>query len=810
MIQHYLKIAWRNLLKYKTQTVISVLGLTVGVVFFAYGYHWYKFETSYDSFYPNADRIYRVYSIEKNTNHQNPKIPYAAAKKIKDDFPEVEKIAIIYDQFSVSLTYENEPISAQQIELVDENFFYMFPPTVLYGSLGDDLFLEKTILDMVVTEDFATKFFKTPENAIGKMIESAYKRSYVIKAIIKNPPQNSMFQADCYIPDVAVRQIATESEEKTQWTSFYQTQLYVQLHKNTDVKAFEDKLQNYAVDNNYNTNLLFGITPLNTVKYHIEIKGNVFEDNNSFNLTYIRTFLIAGLLLFLSVFFNYLNILINSVVQRTREMNLRKVSGADTFHLFVQLFVEIGLLMLLVVILSLCAAELTIQPFEAVFQTTIIKRQLIMILLVSIALILVFLYAIVFASLYRFLRKTSFRKSVTRIQLQRTLSAGKISLAIQLFIGVFFLFSAFIFFRQVHFLQTADWGIKKENIIQAGIMGGPAKKNILDEINQLATVEDICPTGLFTINNEAGPFSQNNISWDGRPADYRPFFQVVDVGVNFVSFFGLEITRGRDFTLTDFSSDVPKVLINEEAARIMQLSNPIGEKIEIDLDYYTPEGPGRGTLEIIGVFRDFHGIGLKEKIMPMVLKSVSTWRETIFYIRAKPGTETATIQAVRAIMEKNLEQKGANGLLDTPLITMTDLLNKLSKTEQDLLKLFLTVAVLCILIAVFGIYSVSQRETQRRRKEIAIRKTAGAKTKEIMAMFFREYLIITGLSSVVALPLAWLFMEGWLQSFAYRISISWWMFVVVALVVCAIVLLTIFSQVHKASNQNPAEVVKSE
>ena len=141
---------------------------------------------------------------------------------------------------------------------------------------------------------------------------------------------------------------------------------------------------------------------------------------------------------------------------------------------------------------------------------------------------------------------------------------------------------------------------------------------------------------------------------------------------------------------------------------------------------------------------------------------------------------------------------------------MNQILSELSSAEKNQLKLFTTLATLCILITVFGIYSVSQRETRRRRKEIAIRKTAGAESKEIMSMFLRDYLTLTLVSALIALPLSWLFMEQWLRNFAYRIGISWWMFAVVFLVVAAIVILTIITQVIRAANQNPAEVVKSE
>lgn len=196
--------------------------------------------------------------------------------------------------------------------------------------------------------------------------------------------------------------------------------------------------------------------------------------------------------------------------------------------------------------------------------------------------------------------------------------------------------------------------------------------------------------------------------------------------------------------------------------------------------------------------------------MPMVLKNVTPWRESIFYIRASEGTETETLNLIDEILTKHFKANNPDRESDNMIRTMNSLLSDLSKKEQELLKLFTVVALICILIAIFGIYSVSQQETQRRRKEIAIRKTAGVKTKEIMNLFFREYLSITLIASVIALPLAWLFMNRWLQTFAYHTSITWWMFALVILLVSAIVILTIFSQVYRASNQNPAEVVKLE
>ena len=811
MILHYLKIAWRNMLKYKTQSIISILGLTIGVVFFAYGYHWYKFETTFDGFYPNSDRIYKVFSIENSSDRKTSSVPYEAMKKIEEDFPEVEKVAAHYMKQYVSFSYNEENINENNYQYVDENFFNLFPPTLICGSLENYLFVDIDNTDMVITESLANRLFKSPEDAIGKEIVSeSYKKTYTIKAVIKDSPPNSNFQSVIYITDFATRNNNLELEDDTKWGDFNYIQLYVQLHKNINKKAFEDKLSDYAIRNSFNPNLLLGICPLTMTKHDLKGVSELFIDNPSFNLTYIRYFLLAGILLLFSSIFNYLNIQINNVVQRAKEMNLRKVTGASLSKLFIQLFTETGLIILISGILSLTFAEIISPIFEQWFYTVIFRSKLINIVLIIILLITLLLYTTLFISLRLFLKKTSYHKSITHFQLHRTLSVGKLSLAIQLIVGTFFIMSTYVFWQQVRFMQTADWGINTNNIIQVGIIG-PRKGDILEEIKQLSNVEEVSPTGLFSIGEDAGPFSQSNIAWEGRPSDFYPFFQVVDVSPNFAPFFGIDIIDGRNLNEADRSSSIPKGLINEEALRIIQLDNPIGKKIIIDADFHTIDGrPGRDTLEIIGVFKDFHGISLRNKIMPMVLKNVSSWRESIFYIRASEGTETETLNLIDEILTKHFKANNPDGESNNMIRTMNSLLDDLSKLEQELLKLFTVVALICILISIFGIYSVSQQETQRRKKEIAIRKTAGAKTKEIMNLFFREYLFITLIASSIALPLAWLFMNRWLQTFAYHTSITWWMFVLVILLVSSIVIITIFSQVYRASNQNPAEVVKSE
>ncbi|WP_332456006.1 ABC transporter permease [Petrimonas sp.] len=804
MLSHYLKIAWRNLLKYKTQTVISVLGLTIGVMFFAYGYHWYKFETTYDEFYPNADRIYRVYSIYKSTGKQYEMgtMPYIAVEKLQQAFPEIEKVAIQYPNYGSGFKYNDKDLGYPLFEFVDERFFSMFPPNVIAGAVDENTF--KNGDEIVLTESFVREYISTPDEALGKVLVSGYDKPYVVKAVITDPPANSIFKRVGYLPDSDARFFYSKADDVVKWRDFNDTGAFFLLKKGTDTKKFSEKLRTFAIDNNYNDDLLFGMVPLTSVRQTI---SNPF-DKVTFDIKYIRTFILSALLLIFAAFFNYLNILINTMFTRVREMNLRRVNGASTLNIFGQIVIEMLLLIVVVLLFSFCALELTIPVFEKTFSTIIITGKIYRILLVTICAVSTMLYLTAFVFLSRFIRKTSLRQSTPT---KNKFSSNRISLVLQLAISLFFILSAFVLYRQVHFMHNADWGFNKNHLLQIE-MKLNERIPFMENVKKLPMVKNVINTNFFTIipNMEnMGGTRAMDVEWEGKPMDYNPVFQTFDVEMNFVTDIGLTLQMGRDFAEQDlvgrWKSD--KILINETAQRIMEMENPIGKKITVPANWSNEQGRGKEEFEIIGLVKDFHTIALQSEIPPLLIKGMSNANGGYFnYVRVVSGTENDAIKAINELVLKHQPDDENEELVKT----VDSILADLSKTEQDVMNLFFTVAALCVLIAVFGIYSVSQRETQRRRKEIAIRKTAGAKTREIMAMFIREYLIITLAACAGAFPLAGLFMHRWLQGFAYRISISWWMFAVVSLVVAVIVLLTIFSQVNRASNQNPAEVVKSE
>ncbi len=804
MFLHYLKVAWRNLLKYKMQSMISIAGLTIAVVFFAYGYHWYKFETTYDEFYPNADRIYRVYSIYKSTGKQYEMgtMPYIAVEKLQQAFPEIEKVAIQYPNYGSGFKYNDKDLGYPLFEFVDERFFSMFPPNVIAGAVDENTF--KNGDEIVLTESFVREYISTPDEALGKVLVSGYDKPYVVKAVITDPPANSIFKRVGYLPDSDARFFYSKADDVVKWRDFNDTGAFFLLKKGTDTKKFSEKLRTFAIDNNYNDDLLFGMVPLTSVRQTI---SNPF-DKVAFDIKYIRTFILSALLLIFAAFFNYLNILINTIFTRVREINLRRVTGASTANIFGQIFVEMLLLIAVVLLFSFCALELTIPVFEKAFSTVIITGKIYGILLVTICVVSTLLYLTAFVFLSRFIRKTSLRQLIPA---KNKFSSNRISLTLQLVISMFFILSAFVLYRQVQFMHNADWGFNKNNLLQIE-MKLKDRSPFMDNVKKLPVVEDVINTSFFTViqnMDNMGATRVPGVEWEGKPMDYSPAFQTFSTEKNFITDMGITLRMGRDFVEEDLvgRGESNKIIINETAQRIMEMDNPIGKKITVQANWFNEQGRGKDELEIIGVVKDFHTISLQSEIPPLLIKGMNPAMGGYYnYVRVVPGTENEAIKAINELVLKHQPDDENEELVRT----VDSILSDLSKTEQDVMNLFFTVAALCVLIAVFGIYSVSQRETQRRRKEIAIRKTAGAKTGEVMAMFFREYLMITLAACAVALPLAGLFMHRWLQGFAYRISISWWMFAVVILVVAVIVLLTVFSQVNRASNQNPADVVKSE
>ena len=800
ILQHYIKIAFRNLAKHKVQSSISIVGLAIGLICFTYGWNWYQYETSYDGFYPQSKQIYRIYGIDKQTGKKSEKLPLILARKLKKDFPEVIETTQIYSKFGSSFKYGETRLEDPDEEFIDEQYFKLFPRPVICGKKDDIL---KTLDEIAVTRSFAVKYFNTPENALGKTLENGYRKNITIVSVLEDSPDNSMMQADVYELDKFDRDRENRITEEMQWT-LLDADIYLLLEANINIKAFEKKINAYILEKGYNKSLLLKLVSLTDIRH-------TFGSELTFNLSYIRTFTITGFLLLLCVFFNFINLLLNRIYLRNKEMKLRSAIGANKKSLIIQLLLELTLLVGISFLLASCLLELTADGFSRLFETALQPIRLLSHLCIITGISWLILTIICLPLFLHFVRTSSLLIS-GGISPTRKSGFRKISMTVQLCICIFFLMSTFIMFRQISFMKHKDLGFQKEGLIQMEMTFND-REGISREISSLALLKGFTQAGIFTITHE--PLTQNEIEWEGKPIDFNPNFQVLQVGENFPEVFNIPMLKGRfinESDLTDnndWRSSWSKAVINEEAARIMGIDNPIGKKISIWNYTVMHDGSrGRTEMEIVGIIRNFQAASLRNPILPQVIViDRSKWNSYFYYARTEPGKEKAAINAIRNVFKKHARQGDPSSC---NIQSINQILDQLCTSENASLQLFTLLALFCTLISIFGLYSISSSNMEQRRKEIAIRKVMGASAGQIIKMFFQEYLTIALIANLLALPFAWLFMQSWLQQYAYRSHISVWMFLLIVLSSIILIIGTVLYQTIQAARNNPAEVIKSE
>lgn len=790
MLKHYFIIAIRNFIKYKLQAIISIVGLAIGLVCFAYGFNWLKYETSYDGFYPQSKQIYMVYGVDKQTGKKTERLPLILARRLKQDFPEIKETTQIYGLFGSEFFYNGERLPDPDEVFIDEYFFSFFPRKVICGREDNIL---QSLNEIAVTRSFAVKLFGSPEKAPDKVLSNGYRESLRIVSVLEDTPANSLFEGEIFELDQFGREGERDTSEEEQW-NYMNVKIYLLLDKNTSIDTFEKKITDYTTVHNYNESISLGLLPITAVRHTL-------GSELSFNLTYIRTFAITGLLLLLCVFFNFINLQINRTYIRTREMKLRSAIGADKKEMLCQLLLEYSLLIFLAILLSWSLMEVTLPLFRQAFDTSIESKELYAdMITISLLSWLITLFISLPLS-FRFIRTSQLLVS-GGVAPQQKGRFRKIAMTIQLGICVFFLMSTFILIRQTALMRNKDLGFEKEGLIQITMLNDD-REGTAREIASLPIVKELVLAKFFSIMHE--PSTQNDIEWEGKSPNAKADFQLLEVSKNFLPTFRIPLLKGRMLEETDLVMGSrrlmsSKALINEEAARILGYTDPIGKR----LSFWNNQ---QQDVEIVGVVKDFQSASLRNPVLPVIiLLSPDTWRSYCYYVKVNPGDEQKAIKAIREAYKKHAFPYDHQ----PEITTVNDVFKELNKSEDASLQLFSLLALLCTLISVFGLYSVSAGNIAQRQKEVAVRKVMGATSQTIISMFLREYLSIAVIANAVALPLAWLFMHGWLEQYPYRISIRLWMYVTILLFTIILIISTVLYQTLKASETNPAEIIKNE
>ena len=811
MITHYLKVAVRNLLKYKTQSVISILGLSIGLAFFIYGWHWLNYETSYDNFYPNAKRSYLVYTQDENNKAGYS--PLILTNFIREYCPEAKIITHSYEGGKGNMDYlaEEKRIKNPDFMQVDSVFFDIFPQIILNGRklMNDD--------EIIISESFAKAHYGSSEKALGNLLQQAAPagfhladaRTFQIVGIMEDAPQNSTLTPEGYYQ----QSFSTPSNiyEPKEW-EHTNGLTHVMLKEGYKGSDFEKHLNTSLDQLSFLKDKAFKVIPLN--QKHFE-----FASEESFSYSAISMFTIATGLLLCCVLFNFMNLFLNRYYQRVREVKLRKSVGASHLKQIMQVMLEITTYCLIGFLFSGCIIELTLPFFEETLGLTIPKtllwKEYTFVVVITLFTIL-FLLSIPASQFIRSVGKPAHPQKGQNLQRNLIRRTG---LAIQLVICLFFFASASSLYQQLRFMNNTDMGFDAPRIIELTVQGfGQNSKDMLKEIKQLPMIERHATTSQYMVSKE-GFRTTTDIIWNGkREEDKNIQLAQIELTKEADKMFNFRLKKGRTYTdedwtgsnqPKDFLTGLPvlnKVLLTESAVTAMHLEQPIGEIIRIPFSLVGQE-PKYTDYEIIGVIKDFHPQGMKEKAVPTLIFQSFRFISPLNYFQVMPGTESQAIESINRLAEKHgWTYEGINA----PPRLISDKMKELNKSETATFRLFTVLTSLCILISLFGIFSISASNITQRRKEIAVRKIMGATGGEVIRMFFREYSWLVSISAVIAFPFFYYTISRWLEQYAYHISISIGMYVALSGITILLVLLTVFRQVSLAANENPADVVKSE
>lgn len=791
MLKSQLVFALRAVFKNKQWFIINVIGFSIAFAITFIIFSWASFELSYDNFYKNRARIFRV--LEKQNfkgqdEHYLAQVPEYLSNTFEKKIPEIEASTCLLWTNNLLIKRSNEIIEIDKVLFADNKVFNIFTFDFIAGSPNNAL-IEP--FSAVVTQSTAKKLFNSAESALGKTIELLNKKTYTIKGVIKDIPQNSHLQFNILI---------SLEERKPGWdykNGNHNASCYVLLRPNVDLKSLYPKLQVFLKSFlPHNAGFIsFQLQPLKEI--HLDSMYTIWEINwNKFDRKYVNAFILVAFLILLIGISNYINLTLAYSTKRNIEVGFKKIAGAKRQTLIMQFFIETSL----VLIISLFLATFLFDNAVPFLQKTILKGYNFHYSGSSLQLfgaIILVVIIVELAGIYPSMIYTSFspvsvlKNNVTRqikgYALRRTLTIMQFVITIVLIISVF------IIVKQVNYLKTKNLGYNKENVILLS-----ANNYIEDHYDAIKADLLNNPSILdvtFSNTRLSGSTWRNSIDFEGRQSETRWEMPFMAVDYNFFDFYKMAIVRGRDFS-SDFALDKQGTafIINESLARKLGYENPIGKKFR---------NGGTGWGEIVGVVRDFNYSSLHDAIEPILFYPSRDYLNEIS-VKISGSNIPATL--------KFLESKWNIYNPDHPFrySFLDKTIGQFYTKEEDSRRLIILFSVISIFLSIIGLFGMASFLVKRRTKEIGIRKINGARVSEILAMLNIDFIKWVSIAFIIACPLAWFIMFKWLQNFAYKTEMTWWIFGLAGIIALGIALLTVSWQTWRASIKNPVEALRYE
>ena len=799
MIKNYLKIAIRNIKRHKGYSFINLAGLSVGIACFILIIFYVQYELGYEKHNPNADKVYRII-----VEHQRPEgvyrtrtSPVPLVEALKEEIPEIASFNR-FDFFPQTLvTHQDKRFYEQKMALADPGVFDMFGFHMVSGQKEDAL---KNVNSTVLTDSTARKYFGSAD-PIGQTLLVSNSLSVMVKGVIQDHPPNTNFDPDIMISYTTAPSFRGASYMRN-WISQV-IQSYIMTTDGNSPADLEGKInQVFKKHIPKDDNRVLILERLDRLHLYASV-------GNTGDIQYIYIFLAAGLLVLLTACINFMNLSTARSARRAKEVGLRKVAGAERWQLIRQFLGEsylyTALSMILAIGLSFCLLpllrNLTGLPlhFSQLGQTWIILSLLGVIFLVGFC---SGSYPALFLSAYQ---PVQVLKGTLKTGKKGTLFR-KILVVSQFSISIILVIATFIFNRQLLFMHNKDLGFKKEQIIVIRNQGGRGAGNIEPFKQDLFKSPRILGvSGSLMLPGYIGMY--NYITWEGAPNDERIVIEHNTVDYDFIKTYEMELIAGRDFS-PQFPSDRrsgndPKnagaVILNETAVKRIGWIDPIGKEI------IQTFGTARIHYRVIGVVKDFHYSSLYNPIRPMKL-FLDPLNSRSISVKVQPQDMEKTLKYIEASWNRfKPNYPLSHFFLDSHFAQRY-------QREQKMQSLFGYFSLLAIFISCLGLLGLASFAAQQRTKEIGIRKVLGASVPKLVLLLSKEFTTWVVISNVAAWPIAYYFMNKWLQSFAYRININHNIFVffLASLMALVIAWLTVSFQAVKAASCNPVDSLRYE
>ncbi len=775
MLKNYLKITWRNIRNNKIYSFINIMGLAVGMACCILILLWIQDELSYDKFHENYSDLYRTIPELQGSKYSSN--PLALAGVFKEQYPEVRQMARFCQRYW--LMKYGDKIFNESGALVDADFLKMFTFPLTKSTPETVLASQDSI---VLTERAASKFFGS-QDPIGKSLLINNNIQLIVTGILKDVPKNSHLQFDF----LASMKLMGERGDIS-WS--YEAQTYALLEKNVSLQDFSDKISGFVMEHDKRTNqkVVLHIQPLSMV--------HLYSLNGTDPIVYVYIFLTIAIAILIIACINFINLTTARANTRAKEIGMRKVVGAEKANLIRQFVGESIILSAIALFVAIGLVYLFLPTFNR-----IAEKQMTLDIAGDISTVLLLVMIILFTGLasgsYPAFMLSSFKPAniLRRGKLQSG-SGGfvlrKILVVSQFTATIVLIIGTMVMYKQLNYIRNKDIGLDRDQVVTI-FMNRELRESYMsfkNEIKQYPNVINVSAARRMPTNIG----HMNPVYWEGKgPEDY---VTMTDASIDYDYFetLGMQIIQGRSFS-EEYATDPENYVLNEEALRITGLESPIGKMFSC----WEDEG------KIIGIVRNFHASSLHSEIEPVIFTlSQRHGSHSYIFVKIKPDDISGTL----AYLEKKAREFAPNNLFEYSFLD--DEFNRQYGNDQRRGDIYRYFTILAIFVSCLGLFGMASFTAEQRTKEIGIRKVLGASIANIISLISKDFLVLLIVSNVIAWPVAYYLTDRMLNNYAYRTSITAWLFIASGAMAVFIALLTICMKIVRVAHSNPVNSLRYE